>query len=76
VDINICSMFCATPSAIDDYFDKKAIEGGNITRTILCRLDETIGEDGAIFKPYTPEQRARIDAMLKRLMDATYADDD
>ena len=72
VDINICSMFCATPSAIDDYFDKKAIEGGNITRTILCRLDETIGEDGAIFKPYTPEQRARIDAMLKRLMDATY----
>jgi len=76
VDINICSMFCATPSAIDDYFDKKAIEGGNITRTILCRLDETIGEDGAIFKPYTAEQRARIDAMLKRLMDATYADDD
>lgn len=76
VDINICSMFCATPSAIDDYFDKKAIEGGNITRTILCRLDDTLGEDGALFKPYTPEQKARIDAMLKRLMDETYADDD
>lgn len=76
VDINICSMFCATPSAIDDYFDKKAIEGGNITRTILCRLDESIGEDGAIFTPYTPEQKAHIDRMLKRLMDATYADDD
>lgn len=72
VDINICSMFCATPSAIDDYFDKKAIEGGNITRTILCRLDESIGEDGAIFTPYTPEQKAHIDRMLKRLMDATY----
>ncbi len=72
VDINICSMFCATPSAIDDYFDKKAIEGGNITRTILCRLDESIGEDGAIFTPYTPEQKARIDRMLKRLMDETY----
>ena len=72
VDINICSMFCATPSAIDEYFDKKAIEGGNITRTILCRLDESIGEDGAIFTPYTPEQRARIDRMLKRLMDETY----
>ena len=76
VDIIICSMFCATPSAIDDYFDKKAIEGGNITRTILCRLDETIGEDGAIFTPYTPEQKAHIDRMLKRLMDETYADDD
>ncbi|MBQ2540804.1 MAG: hypothetical protein II551_04065, partial [Paludibacteraceae bacterium] len=72
VDINICSMFCATPSAIDDYFDKKAIEGGNITRTILCRLDETLGEDGAIFTPYTPEQKAHIDRMLKRLMDETY----
>lgn len=72
VDINICSMFCATPSAIDDYFDKKAIEGGNVTRTILCRLDESIGEDGAIFTPYTPEQKAHIDRMLKRLMDETY----
>ena len=72
VDINICSMFCATPSAIDDYFDKKAIEGGNITRTILCRLDETLGEDGAIFTPYTPEQKAHVDRMLKRLMDETY----
>lgn len=72
VDINICSMFCATPSAIDDYFDKKAIEGGNITRTILCRLDESIGDDGAIFTPYTPEQKAHIDRMLKRLMDETY----
>lgn len=75
VDINICSMFCATPSAIDDYFDKKAIEGGNITRTILCRLDETLGEDGAIFTPYTAEQKAHIDRMLKRLMNETYDDD-
>jgi hypothetical protein len=75
VDINICSMFCATPSAIDDYFDKKAIEGGNITRTILCRLDESLGEDGALFKPYTPEQRNAIERMLKKLMDETYDKD-
>lgn len=72
VDINICSMFCATPSAIDEYFDKKAIEGGNITRTILCRLDETLGEDGALYTPYSPEQRERIEHMLQRLMDDTY----
>ncbi len=75
VDINICSMFCATPSAIDDYFDKKAIEGGNITRTILCRLEDDLGEDGAIFQPYTPEQRTRIDALLERLMQETYDKD-
>ena len=53
VDINICSMFCATPSALDDYIDKKAIEGGNITRTVLCQLEDQIGSDGALFKPYT-----------------------
>ena len=75
VDINICSMFCATPSAIDDYFDKKAIEGGNITRTILCKLDENIGEEGAIFQPYTVEQRIAIDATLARLMNETYDGD-
>lgn len=75
VDINICSMFCATPSAIDDYFDKKAIEGGNVTRTILCKLDENIGEEGAIFLPYTVEQRIAIDATLARLMNETYDGD-
>ena len=75
VDINICSMFCATPSAIDDYFDKKAIEGGNITRTILCKLDENIGEEGAIFQPYTVEQRIAIDATLAQLMNETYDGD-
>ena len=75
VDINICSMFCATPSAIDEYFDKKAIEGGNITRTILCRLDEHLGEDGALFMPYSSEQKLQIERMLKRLLDDTYDSD-
>ena len=75
VDINICSMFCATPAALDEYFDKKAIEGGNITRTILCKLEDDLGEDGAIFIPYSSEQRARIDTMLARLMNETYDND-
>lgn len=75
VDINICSMFCATPAALDEYFDKKAIEGGNITRTILCKLEDDLGEDGAIFIPYSSEQRDRIDTMLSRLMNETYDND-
>ena len=75
VDINICSMFCATPAALDEYFDKKAIEGGNITRTILCKIEDDLGEDGAIFIPYSSEQRAGIDAMLTRLMNETYDGD-
>ena len=72
VDINICSMFCATPSALDDYMDKKAVEGGNITRTVLCQLEDQIGSDGAIFKPYTPEQLATINATLDRMMADVY----
>lgn len=72
VDINICSMFCTTPSALDDYMDKKAIEGGNITRTILCQLDDQIGADGAIFKTYTPGQEAAIRQTLDRIMADVY----
>lgn len=72
VDINICSMFCATPSALDDYMDKKAVEGGNITRTVLCQLEDQIGADGAMFKPYTPEQLQTINGMLQKLMADTY----
>ena len=72
VDINICSMFCATPSALDDYMDKKAIEGGNITRTVLCPLEDQIGDDGTIFKPYTDEQMQIINGTLQQLMSNTY----
>jgi len=75
VDINICSMFCATPAAIDDYFDKKAVEGGNITRTIICTLEEDLGDDGAIFRLYSDEQQALIDSVLQKMLDRTYAPD-
>lgn len=74
VDINICSMFCATPSAVDEYYDKKAIEGGNVTRCLLCTLDEDLGLEGAIFTPYSPAQQRRIDHMLNHLMRETYDD--
>lgn len=75
VDINICSMFCTTPAALDDYMDKKAIEGGNITRTVLCQLEDQIGADGAIFKEYTPEQKVIIHRMLDRIMADVYDKD-
>ena len=52
--------------------DKKAVEGGNITRTVLCQLEDQIGADGAMFKPYTPEQIQSINTMLDRLMADTY----
>lgn len=72
VDINICSMFCTTPAALDRYMDRDSIEGGNMSRCIRCLLEDEPGADGAIFKPYTDEQTETIQAMLKRLMDCTY----
>ena len=75
VDINICSMFCATPAAIDEYYDRKAIEGGNITRCIVCKMDDSLGEEGAIFTTYSAEQQAVIDSTLQKLMDMTYDGD-
>ena len=75
VDINICSMFCTTPSALDEYMDKKAIEGGNITRCIPCSLDDAMGSDGAIFQPYTEEQMGIIRSTLDKMMADTYNPD-
>ncbi len=75
VDIWLCAMYLSTPSALDDYMDKKAIEGGNASRIILCNLDEKPGNKGAFFRPYTPEQQQVIDETLKRMMDDTYAPD-
>lgn len=75
VDIWLCAMYCSTPSALDDYMDKKAIEGGNASRIILCNLDEKPGNTGIFFKPYTPDQQKIIDETLKRMMDDTYAPD-
>ena len=72
VDINICSMFCATSSALDEYMNKRAIEGGNVTRTVLCQLEDPIGSDGAMFKPYTPEQMQTINGTLQKMMSDTY----
>lgn len=72
VDINICSMFCTTPAALDDYMDRKAIEGGNITRCIRCELTDNIGSDGAIFRPYTDRQMEVINRTLQQIMDDTY----
>lgn len=72
VDINICSMFCTTPAALDDYMDRKAIEGGNITRCIRCELSDSLGSDGAIFRPYTERQMAVINQTLEKIMADTY----
>ena len=72
VDINICSMFCATPAALDEYYDRKAIEGGNITRCIICPLSDSIESDGEMFLPYSDTQTKVIRETLGKMMADNY----
>lgn len=75
VDVMLNCLFCGTPAAVDRYMDKAAIEGGNITRTILCQLENHIGEEPYTMKPLSAEQQGEITGMLDKLMSATYLDE-
>lgn len=74
-DINICSLFCATPYDVDDFMDKKSVMGGNVTRTILIQLNDGLGADAAEFKDLTPEQQTRINDILQEMMADCYTED-
>lgn len=71
-DVNICCLFCATPNDVDEFFNKRSILGGNVTRTDLIRLSDGLGAEPAIFRDMTDGQQAVIDHTLKLLMDNTY----
>lgn len=71
-DINICSLFCATPNDVDDFMDKKSILGGNVTRNILIQLDDELGADPAEFKELTEAQEQLVSDILQEMMDDCY----
>lgn len=75
VDILYNTMFCTTPSALDDYIDRKAIEGGNCTRTIVYDLGSQLGDEAPIFKRITPRQQLIIDRTIDQMMRDTYSED-
>lgn len=75
VDILYNTMFCTTPSALDEYMDKKAIEGGNVTRTIVYDLGSQLGDEAPVFARLTPQQQEVIDHTIQQMMSDTYADD-
>lgn len=75
VDINISSLFCCTPSALNKYMDKESIEGGNVTRTILCQIEDGIGAQAAVFRPLTDEEQRQVDCMVALLGKETFASD-
>lgn len=72
VDILYNTMFCTTPSALDEYMDKKAVEGGNVTRTIVYDLGSQLGDEAPVFARLTPKQQAVIDRTIDQIMADTY----
>lgn len=77
VDIIYCSLFCGTQNALDEYINKRAIEGGNCTRKIVTRIDEDLlGEDAPRFRTQTPDEQRIVEGMVDHLMNETYTEDD
>ncbi len=74
VDLMLCYVYTGTPAAVNRYMDKAAIEGGNVTRTILCNVDTQLGDNPLIFKPLSQQQEHDVDATLQKLMGACYQD--
>lgn len=75
VDILYNTMFCTTPSALDEYMDRKAIEGGNVTRTIIYDLGSQLGDEAPVFARLTPKQQDTIDRTINQIMTDTYTED-
>lgn len=75
VDIIWCSLYCSTPAALDEYMDKRSIEGGNVTRHVIADLGDLMGDDAPQFKQFTPEQQNLVNGTVDRLMRETYSDD-
>lgn len=75
VDLMLCYVYTGTPAAINRYMDKAAIEGGNVTRTILCDIETQLGDNPLTFKPLSEEQKHSVELTLQKLMDACYAED-
>jgi len=75
VDIIWCSLYCSTPAALNEYMDKRSIEGGNVTRHVIADLGDLMGDDAPVFKPFSPEQHETIQHTIDRLMNETYKED-
>lgn len=75
VDLMLCYVYTGTPAAVNRYMDKAAIEGGNVTRNILCTVDTQLGEAPLLFKPLSDEQKQSIETTLQKLMELCYSED-
>ena len=77
VDVIYNSLFCGTENALNEYINKRAIEGGNCTRKVLVRIDDDLmGEDAPVFRQQTDEESSIVNKTVERLMAETYTEDD
>ena len=77
VDVIYCSLFCGTENALNEYINKRSVEGVNCTRKVLARIDEDLmGEDAPQFRQQTEAERQLVERTVDRLMKETYTDDD
>jgi len=74
VDVLYCSLFCGTENALDEYMDKRSVEGGNCTRKVLTDLGDLMGDDAPRFRNLTDDERRVVETAVQQLMDATYTD--
>ena len=72
VDVIYCSLFCATENALQEYMDKRSIEGGNCTRKVLTDLGDLMGEEAPRFRPLNKEEQGAVGQAVRQLMDLTY----
>lgn len=75
VDICWCSLFCGTENSLHEYIDKRSVEGGNVTRKVVCELPDMLGEKAPKFRPINESDASIISGMVNRLMAETYSDD-
>lgn len=74
VDIIWCSLYCSTPAALDEYMDKRSIEGGNVTRHVISDLGDLMGDDAPVFRPISADNQLVIQQTVDGLMHETYDD--
>ena len=72
VDILLSTFFCTTPNTLHEYFGKRALEGGNLTRSVLIDLDTQLGDEPPVFKELTAKQLERISEITDKMFDTIF----
>lgn len=76
VDALLSFVFCGTPSAVGRYMNKAAIEGGSVSRVVLCQLESYLGCNPPQFREFTDYQQHSLEETLQKLMKICYGEEE